>query len=310
MKSDINSLLQGLHNRDPRSIARAISLVEDHHEAAEGILTSLNQEHISSSLVVGITGSPGVGKSTLTSALVQHCRSQGRRVGIVAVDPSSPITGGALLGDRVRMMGHAIDPDVVIRSMATRGRLGGLCAAAGAAVRIMAASGCSPVIIETVGVGQSEMDIIRLADLTIMVLAPGLGDEIQAMKAGILEVADLIVVNKTDCTGAETLTMNMEIAVRGKKNSWQSRVYQTVATAGQGISDLISAINELDAIFRRSGEHDRRRLACQELETVDWAVELIKPRLLKELQETAYPAEPRQAARKLLSRLCPPITDT
>ncbi|MBU4260969.1 MAG: methylmalonyl Co-A mutase-associated GTPase MeaB [Proteobacteria bacterium] len=310
MRNDLNALLAGLHNHEARSIARAISLVENDHEAAEVILASLDQHHITSSQVLGITGSPGVGKSTLTSTLVRHFRGQGKRVGIVAVDPSSSITGGALLGDRVRMMGHALDPDVVVRSMATRGRLGGLCAAAGAAVRIMAASGCSPVIIETVGVGQSEMDIIRLADLTLMVLAPGMGDEIQAMKAGILEVADLLVVNKTDCLGAETLTMDLEAALRGKKNPWQSRVYKTVATTGQGIDELAIAIDELDAIYRSSGEHDRRRHSSLELETVDWAVELLKPRLLKELQEKIYAAEPRQAARKLLARLCPSITDT
>ncbi|MBU0966109.1 MAG: methylmalonyl Co-A mutase-associated GTPase MeaB [Proteobacteria bacterium] len=310
MRNDLNALLEGLHNRDARSIARAISLVENDHEAAEVILTSLDQQNVRSSQVLGITGSPGVGKSTLTSSLVRHLRSQGKRVGIVAVDPSSSITGGALLGDRVRMMGHALDSDVVVRSMATRGRLGGLCAAAGAAVRIMAASGCSPVIIETVGVGQSEMDIIRLADLTLMVLAPGLGDEIQAMKAGILEVADLLVVNKTDCVGAETLSMDLEAALRGRKNACQSRVFKTVATTGQGIDELAIAIDELDAICRSSGEHDRRRHSSLELEIVDWAVELLKPRLLAELQETAYPAEPRQTARKLLARLCPLMIDT
>lgn len=310
MKIDLEALLAGLHNRDARSIARAISLVENDREAAEIILASLDQHHIGSAQVLGITGSPGVGKSTLTSALIKHFRSQGQRVGIVAVDPSSPVTGGALLGDRVRMMAHALDPDVVVRSMATRGRLGGLCAAAGAAVRIMAASGCSPVIIETVGVGQSEMDIIRLADLTLMVLAPGLGDEIQAMKAGILEVADLLVVNKTDCAGAEALIMDLETGLRGRKNPWQARVYKTVATAGQGIAELAIAIDEVEAIFRRSGEHARRRLSSLELETVDWAVELLRPRLLTELQGKAYPPEPRRAARLLLDRLCPSITDT
>ena len=212
----METILRGIQKREPRAIARAITIVENNGEGSEIILAHLDQERIENALVIGITGSPGVGKSTLTNSLVRSLRGLGKRVGIIAVDPSSPLSGGALLGDRIRMMGHALDPDVVVRSMATRGRLGGLCASAGAVVRVMASAGCSVVIIETVGIGQSEMDIVRLADITMMVLAPGLGDEIQAMKAGILEVADLLVVNKMDCPGAETLTMEMESVFREK----------------------------------------------------------------------------------------------
>jgi LAO/AO transport system kinase len=199
----IDRLLEGFKQRDPRAIGRAISLVEDGDASAEVILSSLDEDLVSKATILGITGPPGAGKSTLTNSIIAQLRQQKERIGIIAIDPTSPISGGAILGDRIRMMQHATDKDVVMRSMATRGRLGGLCATAGAAVRIMASCGCSTIIIETVGVGQSEMDIIRLADITLLVLAPGLGDDIQAMKAGLLEVADLLVVNKADCAGAE-----------------------------------------------------------------------------------------------------------
>ena len=159
---------------------------------------------------LGITGTGGAGKSTLAGRLVSCFRSAGHRVGLIAVDPSSPISGGAVLGDRIRMMRHACDPDVVIRSMASRGRLGGLSAATASAARIMKAAGCHPVLIETVGVGQAEFDIVRLADLTMLVMAPGLGDDIQAMKAGLLELTDMLVVNKGDLAGADILMREME----------------------------------------------------------------------------------------------------
>ena len=300
------ALFNALQNRDPRAIARAISIVENNEDGADFILSSLDKKLFDQTSILGITGSPGVGKSTLTSGLIKHYRSLGKRVGVVAVDPSSPLSGGALLGDRVRMMGHSLDSDVVLRSMATRGRLGGLCASAGAAVRIMAASGCSHVIIETVGVGQSEMDIIRLADITLMVLAPGLGDEIQAMKAGLLEVSDILVINKADCPGTETLTMEMEGAVNAGNNdtSRQKHVCQTVATEGKGIEELATTLSDLDVYLRQSGNFKKRRDASRELEIIDWALEFIKPQLLKELHRnyTTLPAEPRQAAAALIKK--------
>ncbi len=301
------SLISSLHRQDARAIARAISIVENNEDGADELLSSLDQKRFADTLLLGITGSPGVGKSTLTSALISHYRSLGMRVGIIAIDPSSPISGGALLGDRIRMMGHVLDPDVVVRSMATRGRLGGLCASAGAAVRIMAASGCSPVIIETVGVGQSEMDIVRLADLTLMVMAPGLGDDIQAMKAGLLEVADLMVVNKVDCPGAETLTMDMEAAVRERKDvsELQKKVCRTIASEEKGISELVATISELDRSFRQIGEHEKRRKKTRELEVLDWAVELLKPKLVDEIMRSQdeLSSEPRKAAIKLLLKV-------
>lgn len=299
-------ILKALRDRDPRGIARAISLVEDNDPLADKILASLDDSLVDQATVLGITGPPGAGKSTLTDRIISEYRSRGKRVGVIAVDPSSPLSGGAILGDRIRMMGHALDQDVVVRSMATRGRLGGLCAAAGAAVRILAGSGCSVIIIETVGVGQSEMDIIRLADITTLVLAPGLGDDIQAMKAGLLEVADLLIVNKADCEGADTLAMDLESIARegGGKEKDSAKVCSTVASEGKGIEELLVAIETVDASHRESGERRIRREKAYDLEVLDWALEMIKPSIMEKIEKGGLDRKgaPRLQAVKLLER--------
>ncbi|MBI5633559.1 MAG: methylmalonyl Co-A mutase-associated GTPase MeaB [Nitrospirae bacterium] len=304
MKSE--HILKGLRDRDPRGIARAISLVEENDPLSDEILASLDDSLVDQAMVLGITGPPGAGKSTLTDRIITKYRSQGRRVGVIAVDPSSPISGGAILGDRIRMMGHALDHDVVVRSMATRGRLGGLCAAAGAAMRILAGSGCSVIIIETVGVGQSEMDIIRLADITSLVLAPGLGDDIQAMKAGLLEVADILIVNKADCAGAETLAMDMEAIAREgvRKEKVETKVCMTVASEGKGINELLAAIEAVDASHRESGERRIRREKAYDLEVLDWALELIKPSIIEKIGKWDHDRKgaPRLQAARLLAQ--------
>ncbi len=300
------SLLAALQQRDPRAIARAISLVEEQDDRTEAVLGALDETEIENGSVLGITGPPGAGKSTLTDSLVKHYRASGQRIGIVAVDPSSSISGGALLGDRIRMMRHATDNDVVIRSMASRGRLGGLCAAAGAAVRIMAGTGCSPVIIETVGVGQSEMDIVRLADITVLVLAPGLGDDVQAMKAGLLEVVDLIVVNKADCKGADALAMDMEAMARDRMGGNKAPpVCLTVASEAKGIEELSSHLALIDADLRASGERRQRRKRAYELEVVDWCVELQKPLFEDYIKKAGCSGrgDPRLLARKILREM-------
>jgi GTPase len=297
----LDRLLEGLNNRDPRAIGRAISLIEDGDENSEAILASLDESLISVATIVGITGPPGAGKSTLTNAVITELRKQGKRIGIIAIDPSSPISGGAILGDRIRMMQHATDPDVIMRSMATRGRLGGLCATAGAAMRIMASCGCATIIIETVGVGQSEMDIIRLADITLLVLAPGLGDDIQAMKAGLLEVADILVVNKADCKGADILAMDLE-AVTRKGSTTPTHVSKTVATESQGIVELLDRIDQVDSEHRDSGERKIRRRAAHDQEVLDWCLEILRPKLLAEIIKKNLPllGDPRQKARQIL----------
>ena len=276
-------------------------MVEDGDASAEVILSSLDEDLVSKATILGITGPPGAGKSTLTNSIIAQLRQQKERIGIIAIDPTSPISGGAILGDRIRMMQHATDQDVVMRSMATRGRLGGLCATAGAAVRIMASCGCSTIIIETVGVGQSEMDIIRLADITLLVLAPGLGDDIQAMKAGLLEVADLLVVNKADCAGAETLAMDLEAVVRkGSANPIQ--VSMTVATESKGVAELLDRISTVDNQHRDSGVREKRRSQAHDQEVLDWCLEILRPKLLAEIINRKLPVlgDPRLKAKQIL----------
>ncbi|XCN73498.1 MAG: methylmalonyl Co-A mutase-associated GTPase MeaB [Candidatus Electrothrix aestuarii] len=292
-------LLEQVHQGDPRSVARAISLVEDQEENAQQIMQALDQQRLDKVLTVGITGPPGAGKSTLTSALVQQLRQRDIRVGVIAVDPSSPLTHGALLGDRIRMMNHALDRDVVVRSMATRGRLGGLCSAAGATMRIMAASGCRVVLVETVGIGQSEMDIASLADMTVLVLAPGFGDEIQAMKAGILEVVDLLVINKADMPGASKLKFDL-----GREAAESDRVLETVAAENKGIAELFDRILALETGFREDGKLTQRRQRSRDKETVDRCLDLLRERLA-DLLHKQPPADidPGVAAESLLERV-------
>ncbi|MBU0682322.1 MAG: methylmalonyl Co-A mutase-associated GTPase MeaB [Proteobacteria bacterium] len=300
---NIATIIEGLSRRDPRAIGRAISIVENHDPDAHALLDSLDPAKIEACLVVGITGPPGAGKSTLTAQLIKEYRRHEVRVGIVAVDPSSPLSGGALLGDRVRMMNHALDPDVVIRSMATRGRLGGVCGSAGAAVRIMAHSACQVVLIETVGVGQSEMDIVRMADLTAMVLAPGLGDDIQAMKAGLLEVADVLVVNKADLRGADALLLDMESVAqqRQDRQGRTTRVCATIASKGDGVAELVQIFNDMNEMFQKSGEKAQRRLQARRYEVIDWAVELIRPRIADSVADkAAFNGDPMLLAQDIL----------
>ena len=224
--------------------------------------------------VVGLTGSPGVGKSTSTSALVAAYRRRGLRVGVLAIDPSSPFSGGALLGDRVRMQEHATDDGVFIRSMATRGHLGGLSWATPQALRVLSAAGCDVVLIETVGVGQAEFEIATLADTTLVLLAPGMGDGIQAAKAGILEVADVFVVNKADRDGADTVARDLRYMLslgdRRADDGWQVPIVKTVASKGEGADDVVDAIEAHGAWLASSGRLESRRVrrAADEVEAI------------------------------------------
>jgi LAO/AO transport system kinase len=254
-------LVERARDGDPRAVARLISQVEDASPALREVMALL-APHTGRAAVLGVTGSPGVGKSTTTSALVTAFRADGRRVGVLAVDPSSPFSGGALLGDRVRMQEHATDPGVYIRSMATRGHLGGLAWATPQALRVLDAAGCDVVIIETVGVGQSEVEVAALADTTLVLLAPGMGDGIQAAKAGILEVGDVFVVNKADRDGADQVVRDLRgtirLAERGP-GEWREPIVKTVAVRGEGLDEVVEAIDKHRAWMERAGELARRR---------------------------------------------------
>ncbi|MET0916791.1 MAG: methylmalonyl Co-A mutase-associated GTPase MeaB [Jiangellaceae bacterium] len=257
----IAELVERARDGDPRAVARLISQVEDASPALREVM-SLLTPHTGRAAVLGVTGSPGVGKSTTTSALVTAFRADGRRVGVLAVDPSSPFTGGALLGDRVRMQEHATDPGVYIRSMATRGHLGGLAWATPQALRVLDAAGCDVVIVETVGVGQSEVEVAALADTTLVLLAPGMGDGIQAAKAGILEVGDVFVVNKADRDGADQVVRDLRSTIRlaeRQPGDWREPIVKTVAVRGEGMAELIEAIDKHRDWMERSGELARRR---------------------------------------------------
>jgi len=267
----VGELLERLRAGDSRAVARLISLVEDGdreqlREAAEALNPLAGRAQ-----VIGLTGAPGVGKSTLADALVALWRSAGRTVGVLAVDPSSPFTGGALLGDRVRMQRHALDDGVYIRSMATRGHLGGLAWATPQAVRVLDAAGCDVVLVETVGVGQAEVEVAGLADTTLVALAPGFGDAVQVAKAGILEVADVFVVNKADREGAEVVARDLRQMLHlGEARPWRVPVVMTVAERGDGVEQLDQAIAAHLAHLEAGGdlERRRRRRAAREVEEV------------------------------------------
>jgi LAO/AO transport system kinase len=285
--ADVPALVEQATEGNARAVGRLISLVEDASPKLREVMELL-APRAGHARVIGLTGSPGVGKSTSTSALVAAYRKRGMRVGVLAVDPSSPFSGGALLGDRVRMQDHATDGGVFIRSMASRGHLGGLSWATPQALRVLSAAGCDVVLIETVGVGQAEVEIASLADTTIVLLAPGMGDGIQAAKAGILEVADVFVVNKADREGADAVVRDLrymqslgteapsQAKVDGK---WVAPILKTIAAKGEGVDDVIDAVERHGTWMAQSGELSRRRTrrAADEVEAI--ALTMLRERI-------------------------------
>jgi LAO/AO transport system kinase len=269
---DVASLVERARTGDARSVARLISLVEDGDPALPAVAAAL-APYAGRAQVVGLTGAPGVGKSTTTNELVRALRAAGHRVGVLAVDPSSPFTGGAILGDRVRMQEHTTDPGVYIRSMSSRGQLGGLAAATPQAVRVLEGAGCDVILVETVGVGQAEVEIAGLADTTLVLLAPGMGDAIQAVKAGILEIADVFVVNKADRPGADATYRDIQgmlgLGERGP-GEWRPQVVRATAVKGEGIDDVVAAIEKhrdwLSSSGRLRARHEHR--AAVEVEAI------------------------------------------
>jgi LAO/AO transport system kinase len=277
--ADVETLVERAREGQPRAVARLISLVENASPELRTVMARLNPLS-GRARIIGLTGSPGVGKSTSTSALVRAFRAQGHRVGVLAVDPSSPFTGGALLGDRVRMQDHASDSGVFIRSMASRGHLGGLSWAAPQAIRVLDAAGCDVVLVETVGVGQAEVEIASLADSTIVLVAPGMGDSIQAAKAGILEIADVFVVNKADRDGAQQTVRDLRnMLALAEPGGWKPPIVPTVAVKDEGLDDVVEELAKHLAWMESTGELRRRREARARDEIEAIAVTTLRERM-------------------------------
>jgi GTPase len=319
-RADVPELVERARRGEQLAVARLISLVEDGTDAALREVAAALGPHTGRAHVVGLTGPPGVGKSTTTSAVVALLRAQGRKVGVLAVDPSSPFSGGALLGDRVRMGEHATDDGVFIRSMATRGHLGGLAWATPQALRVLDAAGCDVVLVETVGVGQSEVEVVALADTTVVLLAPGMGDGVQAAKAGILEIADVFAVNKADRDGASQTVRDLrQVLAFGEQvaeDGWRRPVVRTVAARNEGVDELVAALDAHRDWLDRGGERARRRRARAEAEIEAIALEQHRSRIgdlhgaagLAPLAERVLAGEldPYRAADELTARLSRP----
>ncbi|OUM85031.1 MAG: GTPase [Bacillus thermozeamaize] len=317
--TELQAFVRQILSGHKRSVARAISLVENEDPIKLPLLEAL-YPHTGTAYVLGITGSPGAGKSSLVDRLIQYLRGQGKQVGVLAVDPTSPYTGGALLGDRVRMVRHATDTGVYIRSMGTRGNLGGLSRSSREVIRILDACGCDVILVETVGVGQSELDVMHVADSVCVVLHPGAGDVVQAFKAGIMEIADLFVVNKSDLPGAENVVAEIEemLDVSRKEAAWRPPVVKASSKEDRGIGEIWEAAEEHVRYLQESRLWDERRSQKAAEEVVEIARELILrdisarlEQLVPELscieevrtrQRDPYSAA-RQVAEQLLGRL-------
>ncbi len=312
---NVGRVVEGVLKGERRAVARAISMVED---GAEGLPELIGGVYAGTgtAYTVGLTGSPGVGKSSLAAELVTAARQRDRTVAVLAIDPTSPFTGGALLGDRLRMQSHATDPGVFIRSMATRGHLGGLALAAPEAVRVLDASGVDLVVVETVGVGQAEVEVATQADTTVVVVAPGWGDAVQASKAGILEIADVFVVNKADRDGADEAVRDLELMLKlGPDLEWMPPVVRTSAQDHQGTSDLWDAIEAHRKHLDSSGELERKRRARILREVEDMvsvrlrrrAAQMLEAGALEALAEdlVARRVDPYRAADLLMNEVGP-----
>jgi LAO/AO transport system kinase len=305
-------LIKEIRRGNARAIAKAISLVENDSASAQRLMRQVFAWR-KDAVVLGITGAPGTGKSTLVDQLIGRLRTAGRKIGIVAVDPSSPFSGGAILGDRIRMMRHSTDADVFIRSMATRGHLGGLAKATGEAISIFEAAGKDCVLVETVGVGQDEVEVVKLADLILVVLTPDAGDEIQAFKAGIMEIADIFVINKADHPGAERMERQLRAMLDlGLPDKAKPPVIQTVATKGKGMNAVISEVDRL------MGKRDKRAQEVRRKRLLSWMLRDVTREKIDQLIRRGIPesvfeeyvdqiyhrrSDPYTVADRLISRL-------
>jgi LAO/AO transport system kinase len=261
MSASIETWAEGIRAGNVRAVSQAITAIENHDPRAEDLLQLIFPD-TGHSFVIGVTGAPGSGKSTLVDWLAAHYRGLGKHVGIIAVDPTSPYTGGAILGDRIRMQGHASDPGIFIRSMATRGFLGGLARTTGDVALVLDAAGKQYVLVETVGVGQDEVEIMRLADCTLVLLVPGMGDDVQNMKAGLMEIADIFVLNKSDRDGVERLEVELEAMLHLAPDhaGWKPAIVRTVASENKGVEELAATIEKFREQMEKSADRQERKI--------------------------------------------------
>jgi LAO/AO transport system kinase len=283
MAESIANWVDRIRGGEVRSLARAISTIEDGHPESVALLKALFP-FSGRARVIGMTGAPGAGKSTLVDQLARQYRKQEQTIGIIAVDPTSPYTGGAILGDRIRMQAHHADPGIYIRSMATRGFLGGLARATNDVATVLDASGKDLVLIETVGVGQDEIDIVRLADITVVILVPGMGDDVQTIKAGIMEIADIFVINKSDREGAERVQREIRAmqTLSVRKDAWTPPIVKTVASEGKGVAELAAAIANYERFLREKDLLIKKKISNWRERLVDMLREELLERLLTE----------------------------
>ncbi len=305
MNDDTQAWTEKLRAGDPRALARAISAVENRSPGWSELLKALFP-HSGRARIIGLTGAPGSGKSTLVDQLAKHYRKENHTVGIIAVDPTSPYTGGAILGDRIRMQDHFSDPGIYIRSMATRGSLGGLARTTADVATVLDASGRDLILIETVGVGQDEVDIVRLADITVVILVPGMGDDVQTIKAGIMEIADIFVINKSDREGAERVEREVRAmqSLATRRDNWTPPIVKTVASEGIGTKELASAIAEYEAylqrenlVLQKSAQNWQERL-----------IEMLRDAMLEKAREQMGDGQAAQYAAEVAAHKRDPYT--